>query len=101
MPNGSMYWVLLQRTAQPEIKGKSMSRKIQAHEECLKAFSHAFKQEVRSSLKAWETLDPALAKGRQAAYANVLFILKEQASVHGIPLADLGLVDYEVPLLPE
>jgi hypothetical protein len=78
-----------------------MTRKIQTHEDCLRSFSKAFKQEVKSNLNAWKTLDPEQAKGRQAAYANVLFMLKQQAELHGIPLSDLGLVDYEIPSLPE
>jgi hypothetical protein len=78
-----------------------MSRRIQTHEDCLKSFSRAFKSEVQSNLIAWNALDPAQAKGRQAAYANVLFLLKQQAELHGIPLSDLGLVDYEIPSLCE
>jgi len=35
--------------------------------------------------------------GRRMAYSTIVFLLKQEASKHGIPLADLGLVDYEVP----
>ena len=72
-------------------------RRIQTHEECLKAFAAELKREVKSSLAAWTVLDPKQANGRRAAYAHIVFMLKRQAELHDIPLADLGLVDYEVP----
>lgn len=78
-----------------------LKRRIETHEECLKAFALELKSEIKSALKAWQELDPKQAAGRRAAYANVVFLLKQQAEKHGIPLSDLGLVDYEVPQFPD
>lgn len=78
-----------------------MKRRVATHEECLKAFAAELKKEVNANMATWKNLDPKQATGRSAAYANVLFLLKRQAEVHGIPIADLGLVDYEVPRVPE
>jgi hypothetical protein len=76
-------------------------RRIQSHEECLRSFAAELKREVKSSLAAWRVLDPQQAAGRRAAYASVFFLLTREAERHGIPLADLGLVDYEVPRIAE
>lgn len=72
-------------------------RRIATHEECLKSFTHALKQEVKGNLACWQALNPEQARGRRMAFSNVIFLLKQEAEKHGIPLADLGLVDYEVP----
>ena len=76
-------------------------RRIATHEECLKSFSHALKREVKENLAAWKVLNHEQAVGRRMAFANIVFLLKQEAEKHGIPLADLGLVDYEVPKLEE
>ena len=62
-------------------------------------FAHELKKDVKQSLQVWETLKPEQAMGRQAAYAHIVWLLKHTADTHGIPLADIGLVDYEVPKL--
>jgi hypothetical protein len=72
-------------------------RRIEAHEECLKSFAQALKREIKENLTAWETMDREQAIGRRMAFSNVVFALKREAEKHGIPLVDLGLVDYEVP----
>jgi len=72
-------------------------RRIDSHEECLKSFAHALKREVKDNLNAWNVLNKEQAMGRRMAYSTIVFLLKQEASKHGIPLADLGLVDYEVP----
>jgi hypothetical protein len=77
------------------------TRRIQTHEECLKSFAAELKREVKSSVAAWRLLDSKQAAGRRSVYASVFFLLKQEAERHGISLADLGLVDYEVPRLPE
>ncbi len=76
-----------------------MSRSIDSHEACLKAIAKELKQEIKSHLRAWQQLDQKQAAGRRAAFATVIFILKQQLDAHGIPLADVGLVDYDVPEL--
>lgn len=76
-------------------------RRIATHEECLKSFAHALKQEVKVNLATWKALNHAQAVGRRMACSNIVFLLKQEAEKHGIPLADLGLVDYEVPKFDE
>ncbi len=76
-----------------------MTNRQHPQEECLADFSRELKQEIRASLKAWQSLDPKQAEGRRAAYALVVEVLKRKASEHHIALADIGLVDYEVPSL--
>ena len=78
-----------------------MKRRIETHEECLKAFAFELKREIKMSLAVWQTMDPKQAAGRRAAYSSIIFLLKQQAEAHEIPLADLGLAGYEVPQLPE
>jgi hypothetical protein len=78
-----------------------MKRRIEMHEECLKAFASELKREIKMSLAAWQTLDPQQAAGRRSAYSSIIFLLKQQAEAHEIPLPDLGLAGYEVPQLPE
>lgn len=77
------------------------TRRIQSHEACLKSFATELMREVKDSVKAWRLLDLKQAAGRRAAYDSVFCLLKQEAERHGIPLADLGLVDYEVPPLSE
>ncbi|MFC3147094.1 hypothetical protein [Piscinibacterium candidicorallinum] len=77
-----------------------MRRRLDTHEQCLKAFTAELKTEIRSSLSAWDTLDRKEASGRRMAYMQVVTLIKRHAEAHGIPLADLGLVDYEVPASP-
>lgn len=72
-------------------------RAIATHEECLKSFAQALKREVKGNLAAWKILNREQALGRRMAFSNIVFLLKQEAEKHGIPLADLGLVDYEVP----
>jgi hypothetical protein len=76
-------------------------RRIQTYEECLKSLTRDFKKQVKEDLKVWGRLDPKQAAGRRMAYANVLFSLKREAEAAGVPLIDLGLVDYEVPELKD
>jgi hypothetical protein len=76
-------------------------RRIATHEECLKSFAHALKQEVKGNLAAWKALNHEQTVGRRMAFSNIVFLLKQEAEKHGIPLADLGLVDYEVPKFDE
>ena len=76
-------------------------RRVQTYEECLKSFARQFKREVKDDLKVWKRLDIKEAAGRRMAYANVLLVLKREAETHGVPLADLGLVDYEIPEIKE
>jgi hypothetical protein len=78
-----------------------VTRRIQTHEDCLRAFAVELKREIKSSMAAWRQLDPKQAAGRRAAYASVILLLQQQAELHGIPLTDLGLVDYQVPDVPE
>ncbi|WP_431475567.1 hypothetical protein [Massilia eburnea] len=76
-------------------------RRIATHEDCLKSFAHALKQDVKENLVVWRSLNHEQAIGRRMAFANIVFLLKQEASKHGIPLADLGLEDYEVPKIDE
>ncbi|SFG91768.1 hypothetical protein SAMN05518865_1231 [Duganella sp. CF458] len=76
-------------------------RRIATHEECLKSFTYALKREVKDNLAAWKVLNREQAIGRRMAFSNIVFLLKKEAEKHGIPLADLGLVDYEVPNFEE
>lgn len=76
-------------------------RRIATHEECLKSFAHALKREVKDNLAAWKALNPEQAIGRRMAFSNIVFLLKQEAEKYDIPLADLGLVDYEVPKFDE
>jgi hypothetical protein len=55
------------------------------------------KQEVKTSLAAMANADPKHVVQRRLAYMGVFFTLRSTAAKHGIPLADLRLVDYEVP----
>jgi hypothetical protein len=55
------------------------------------------KKEVKTSLAAMADADPKHVVQRRLAYMGVFFTLRSTAAKHGIPLADLGLVDYEVP----
>ena len=41
--------------------------------------------------------DPKHVVQRRLVHMGVLFTLRSTAAKHGIPPADLGLVDYEVP----
>lgn len=76
-------------------------RRISTHEECLKSFAHSLKRQVNESLAVWKTLNPEQAIGRRMAFSNIVFLLKQEAEKHDIPLMDLGLVDYEVPQLED
>lgn len=76
-------------------------RRVDTYEECLKAFARSLKDEIKTNLKAWKQMDAKAAEARQAAFANVIFLLKEKAKESGVPLVDLGLVDYEVPKIEE
>lgn len=76
-------------------------RRITTHEDCLKSFAHALRQEVKENLSVWRSLNHEQAIGRRMAFVNIVFLLKQEASKHGIPLADLGLADYEVPKFDE
>ena len=55
------------------------------------------KKEVKTSLAAMADADPKHVVQRRLAYMGVFFTLRSTAAKHGTPLADLGLVDYEVP----
>jgi len=50
-----------------------------------------------SNLAAMADADPKHVVQRRLAYMGVFFTLRSTAAKHGIPLVDLGLVDYEVP----
>ena len=76
-------------------------RRLYAHEECLKSFARSLKDEIKTNLTAWKQMDVKAAVARQAAFANVIFLLKEKADEFGVPLTDLGLTDYEVPKIEE
>jgi len=76
-------------------------RRVSTHEDCLRSFAHSLKREVKENLAAWKSLNPEQAIGRRMAFSNIVFLLKQEAEKHGIPLADLGLVDYEVPRFDE
>jgi hypothetical protein len=76
-------------------------RRIETHEECLRSFAQTLKREIKENLAAWEILNPEQAIGRQMAFSNVIFLLKREAEKHGVPLVDLGLVDYEVPKIDQ
>jgi hypothetical protein len=78
-----------------------MKRRIDTHEECLIAFAAELKKDAKMLVADWRSLDVQVAHGRRAVLQHVISILKRQAGSHGIPLADLGLVDYRVPDLPE
>ena len=74
-------------------------RRLDTHEECLKSFSAKLKREIKENLKAWSVMDSKQAQARRMAYANIVFLLKETSREFDIPLADLGLADYEVPTI--
>jgi hypothetical protein len=76
-------------------------RRIETHEECLRSFAQTLKREIKGNLAAWEAINREQAIGRQMAFSNVVFLLKREAEKHGIPLVDLGLVDYEVPKIDQ
>ena len=76
-------------------------RRIATHEECLKSFAQALKREVKDNLAVWKALNAEQAIGRRMAFSKIVFLLKQEAEKHGIPLADLGMVDYEVPQFEE
>jgi len=76
-------------------------RRVVTHEECLRSFAHALTQEVKGNLASWKTLNPEQAIGRRLAFSNIVFLLKQESEKHGIPLANLGLIDYEVPKFEE
>ena len=78
-----------------------MRRRIDTHEECLIAFASELKRDAKMLVADWRSLDVKVAHGRRYVLIHVVSILKRQAEKHGIPLADLGLVDYHVPDLPE
>ncbi len=77
------------------------TRRIQTHKDCLEGFARELKAHIDQDLRAWRSINPALAKNRAVAYVSVVGVLKRQADLHGIPLIDLGLVDYEVPLVDD
>jgi hypothetical protein len=82
--------------------GSSMTkRRISTHEECLVSFVRELKREVKDNLTTWATLNREQALGRRMAFSNIVFLLKQAAEKHDIPLIDLGLVDYEVPQLED
>ncbi|WP_124451368.1 hypothetical protein [Paucibacter sp. KBW04] len=72
-------------------------RRIENHEECLRSFAQTLKREIKENLAVWEAMNREQAIGRRMAFSNVVFLLKREAEKHGVPLVDLGLVDYEVP----
>lgn len=76
-------------------------RRLDTHEECLKSFARSLKDEIKANLKTWKQMDAKAAVARQAAFANVIFLLKEKADEFGVPLVDLGLADYEMPKIEE
>jgi hypothetical protein len=78
-----------------------MRRRIDTHEECLKAFATELKRDAKMLVADWRSLDVKVAHGRRAVLIHVFSSLRRQAESHGIALADLGLVDYQVPDLPE
>lgn len=72
-------------------------RRISTHEQCLLEFVRELKKEVRENLRAWERLNPIEAESRRHAYSLVFRLLKKKADQFGVSLADLGLVDFELP----
>jgi hypothetical protein len=74
-----------------------MRRQPTNYELCLVSFSRELKREIKESLAAWRTIEPKLAQERRQAYESVVFLLRQQAAQHEVPLTDLGLVDYAVP----
>jgi hypothetical protein len=76
-------------------------RRIEAHEECLRSFAQTLRREIKENLAVWEVVNREQAIGRQMAFSNVIFLLKREAEKHGVPLVDLGLVDYEVPKIDQ
>lgn len=76
-------------------------RRLDTHEECLRAFSAALRKEIKEELKFWQRQDPQLAHARRLAYCKAIRILKEKAAEFNIPLVDLGLADYDVPKITE
>ena len=72
-------------------------RRLDSHEECLRSFAQTLRREIKENLAAWEVMNREQAIGRQMAFSNVIFLLKREAEKHGVPLVDIGLVDYEVP----
>jgi hypothetical protein len=76
-------------------------RRVQTHKECLEAFARELKQHINQDLRAWRLINQEQAKNRAIAYATIVKMLKSQAERHGIPVSDLGLVDYEVPSIDE
>lgn len=76
-------------------------RRLDTHEECLKAFSSKPRKEIKENLKAWSSMDRKQAQARRLTYANVVFLLKGISREFYIPLVDLGLADYEVPTIDE
>lgn len=77
------------------------TRRIQTHKDCLEGFARELKAHIAQDLRAWRSINLELANNRAVAYVSVVGVLKRQADLHGVPLIDLGLVDYEVPLIDD
>ncbi|WP_028104304.1 hypothetical protein [Pseudoduganella violaceinigra] len=73
------------------------TRRIFTHEQCLIEFARELKKEARDNFRAWSHMNAVEAESRRRAYNVVFHLLKRKAEQHGIPLADLGLVDFELP----
>ena len=74
-------------------------RRLDTHEECLRAFSLSLQREIKENLRFWNRENPDAADSRAAAFELVISTLKEQLDQHCIPLVDVGLADYEIPRL--
>ena len=72
-------------------------RRLDTHEECLRAFSLSLQREIKDNLRFWNRENPDAADSRAAAFELVISTLKEQLDRHSIPLVDVGLADYELP----
>jgi hypothetical protein len=62
----------------------------------IKSFTHALKRDVKAGMQGWQNLNREQAVGRRAAYPHIVALLQRTAGIHGIALADIGLVDDEV-----
>ena len=73
-------------------------RKIVGHQECLRVFGSKFKITVRENISFWKNQEPEIARARSAAFSLILADLKEAAEECEIPLQDIGIEDFDIPM---
>jgi len=76
-----------------------VKRRRLGHEECLREFGDSFKKQVLENLKYWEAQDKDEAAARSLAFELVLTELVDSANRTGVPLQDIGIEDFAVPVV--